>query len=313
MNISFEEIHKHLVETTDASGAYIGSFIDTILSNGFKENTTIKNLVENWDSMGDVEQNILAVNYTAYNYVSTFYLMMKFLTAKKAELDTTEIVFILDKSGSMGIIRNDAIGGFNSFLEDQKKVKGKTNMTLVLFEGGLTTVVEGKNINEVAELNTDSYKPWGGTALIDAIGTSVDKFNKRISEQVKQPDNVIFVIMTDGEENMSKEYSSEQVKNKIVNMQNKDYQFIFLGANIDSVNTAKSFGIKADFAGDFVAKGNGASKAMLHAGEMVTSYRSMGVMSSYNEVVDLGTQTTRSSLDISEALKKVSERAKGEE
>jgi Mg-chelatase subunit ChlD len=313
MKITFEEIHKHLVETTNSTDAYISSYTNMLLSNGFKEGDVIEKLVKNLDSMGDVEQSVSAIKYTGFLYMSTFYLMMKFLTAKKAEFDTTEIVFILDKSGSMGDIRSDAIGGFNSFLEDQKKVKGKTNMTLVLFESGLTTLVEGMDINEVAELNSDSYKPWGGTALIDAIGTSIDKFNKRISEQVKQPDNVIFVIMTDGEENMSRSYSSEQVKNKIVNMQNSKYQFIFLGANIDSVNTAKSFGIKADFAGDFLAKGNGASMAMLHAGEMVTSYRSMGKMSSYNEVVDLGTQTARTSLDISEALKKVAERAKEEE
>jgi len=207
----------------------------------------------------------------------------------------TEIVFILDRSGSMYNIAGDAIGGFNSFLEEQKAVEGDTKMTLILFDSNVEVLHNGVDINQVEELNKSTYKPNGMTALLDAIGTGIDGLNKRVSEMSveEQPTNFIFAIMTDGAENMSQSYTSKQIKNKIQNMTGqRDYQFIFLGANIDAVETANSFGIDKAMAGQFTASGDGGSKAMLFASEMVTSYRSTGVMDSYVDV---------SSVDVSNA------------
>lgn len=208
----------------------------------------------------------------------------------------TEIVFILDRSGSMYNIASDAIGGFNSFLAEQKAVEGDTKMTLILFDTNVEVLHDGVDINEVEELNKATYKPNGMTALLDAIGTGVDGLNKRVSEMSpeEQPTNFIFAIMTDGAENMSRIYTSKQIKNKIQNMTGqRDYQFIFLGANIDAVETANSFGIDKAMAGQFTASGNGSSKAMLHASEMVTSYRSTGVMDSYVDVSSIDASTSQ--------------------
>lgn len=194
--------------------------------------------------------------------------------------ELTEIVFILDKSGSMHSIKSDAIGGFNAFVKDQLEQEGETKVTLVLFDDKIETLVD------VYELTDATYKPSGLTALLDAIGLGIDNLTKRLSESEIQPKNVVFAIMTDGHENASREYSADMVRNKIKNLQSeKDWQFIFLGANIDAVGTATNLGIKADFAGDFFAKGNGASTAMLNMSEMTSVYRATGKMASYNSVM----------------------------
>lgn len=331
--LSFDEIKEQLLKDTNKDEKYITSFLYTIQSKGFKEGSFAKT-IEAWDSMGDIERSDLAVKFAGTYFVAMFHFMMNYLTDKKVESEkkeTTEIVFILDKSGSMHGIKNDAIGGFNAFLEEQKKADGDTKMTVILFDHNIDVLVDGEDINKVAELNDVTYKPIGGTALLDAIGMGIDSLNKRISEMSpdEQPSKFIFAIMTDGEENSSRQYGSKQIKNKIQNMTNqKEYQFIFLGANIDAVETAGNLGIRADFAGQFVAKGDGGSKAMLHANEMVMSYRSMGTMSSYVDASikvdglkstdikagDLSAIAKKTSLDITKALKKVSENAsdKGE-
>lgn len=207
--------------------------------------------------------------------------------ANELTKETTEIVFILDRSGSMYTIADDAIGGFNSFLAEQKAVEGDTKMTLILFDTNVEVLHDGVDINKVEELNSNTYKTDGMTALLDAIGTGIDGLNKRVSEMSpdEQPTKFIFAIMTDGAENMSRSYTSEKIKNKIQNMTGqRDYQFIFLGANIDAVETASSFGIDKAMAGQFTASGDGGSIAMLHASEMILSYRNTGVMDSYVDV-----------------------------
>jgi uncharacterized protein YegL len=199
----------------------------------------------------------------------------------------TEIVFILDKSGSMYNIKEDAIGGFNSFIKDQKKIDGETKVTLVLFDHHVTTVIDAKEINEVEELTELKYKPSGMTSLLDAIGLSIVNLGRRLRDasEDERPENVIFAIMTDGEENMSQDYTLEKV-NEMVSHQAEiyDWQFIFLGANIDAVSTANSLGINGKFAGQFVADGMGTKMGMSNVSAMTTSYRNSGVMSSYVDV-----------------------------
>jgi len=190
----------------------------------------------------------------------------------------TEIVFVLDKSGSMNTIKDDAIGGFNEFVKSQLELEGETNVTLVLFDNEIEVH------NDIHELNADTYIPSGMTALLDAIGTGVSNLRSKMDNMEKEemPDNVIFVIMTDGQENSSKEYTKEGIELIIKEHTEKhDWQFIFLGANIDSVSTAKGLGIRADFAGDFAYSASGASQAFFGATKMATSYRSNGVMDSY--------------------------------
>lgn len=202
--------------------------------------------------------------------------------------DLTEIVFILDKSGSMNSIKDDAIGGFNSFLEEQKKAEGKAKMSVILFDDTVQTISDGVDINEVKPLDKTTFIPSGLTSLLDAIGLGIDNLNKRISEspEDEKPSNVIFAIMTDGHENSSMEYQPLQIKHKVESMQKeKDYQFIFLGANIDAVGTAEGLGINRKFTGQFVADGYNTRKAMKNVNDMTTSYRTQGVMSSY-QVVD---------------------------
>lgn len=225
----------------------------------------------------------------------------------------TEIVFILDKSGSMQSIRKDAIGGFNSFIEEQKKAEGEANVTLVLFDSEVKVVYESVDIKEVADLNENTYVPSGLTAMHDAIGLAVDRLSKRLSEQEVQPDNVVFAIMTDGYENASKEYSHGVIKTKIENMQKNDWQFIFLGANIDAVGTAKSIGINGDYAGNFFASSAGVSQAMIHTNEMIVNYRSTGQMMTYNEAVDKvdNKKTEKIAKQIVDEIKK-SNKLKGE-
>jgi uncharacterized protein YegL len=223
----------------------------------------------------------------------------------------TEIVFILDKSGSMQRIKHDAIGGFNSFIEEQKKVDGEANVTLILFDDTVKVVYENKNINEIEDLNENTFVPSGLTAMLDAIGIGIDGLNKRLSENTEQPSNVVFAIMTDGFENASKEYRKDMIKNKIDNMQKqKDWQFIFLGANIDAVGTAESIGIKGMYAGQFVADSLGTTTAILNASEMVLNYRATGQMLSYDAVAN---NTANTSIDIGESLKNLSKNGKKDE
>lgn len=204
----------------------------------------------------------------------------------------TEIVFILDKSGSMWSIKDDAIGGFNSFVEEQQKLEREAKMTLVLFSSDYydkpshQIVYEGKNIHEVEFLNDTTYKPKGGTALLDAIGNMIDSIGDRLSSthEDEKPENVIFSILTDGQENASKEFTRDAVFKKISHQSEKyNWQFIYLGANQDSIGEASSLGIAGSYAGNFVADGLGTKSAILNASEMVMSYRSTGKMMSYSE------------------------------
>lgn len=198
--------------------------------------------------------------------------------------DLTEIVFILDRSGSMGFIAQDAIGGFNAFLKEQKEAEGEANMTVVLFDHEIIKLADGVDIHEVEELNDETYVTRGLTALYDAIGVSIDTVGKRLAETPEEdrPEKVVFAIMTDGDENHSKTFSGSKIK-KMVEHQTEKYnwQFLFLGANIDSVGTAKSLGINPEFAGDFIATSKGTMDAYNISSGMVRSYRSGAVMDSF--------------------------------
>lgn len=161
----------------------------------------------------------------------------------------TEIVFILDKSGSMSGLEKDTIGGFNSLVEKQKKEEGKVIVSTVLFSDYSQVVHDRIDINEVPLLTSKDYYVSGCTALLDAVGNSINYISKVHNElsDTEIPEKTLFIITTDGQENASIEYSYSKIKKLIENMKkNNKWEFIFLGANIDAVDEARKFGIDED-------------------------------------------------------------------
>lgn len=161
----------------------------------------------------------------------------------------TELVFILDRSGSMGGLESDTIGGFNSLIEKQKKEDGKCFVTTVLFDNHIETIHDRVELSEINKLTEKEYFVRGCTALVDAIGYSVSHIEKihKYARKEDVPENTMFVIITDGMENASRRYSSDEVKRMIEKHKEKDkWEFLFIGANIDAVETAGHFGIDED-------------------------------------------------------------------
>lgn len=156
-----------------------------------------------------------------------------------------ELVFILDRSGSMYGLESDTIGGFNGMLEKQKKEEGQANVTTILFDDQVETIHDRFPIEVVKPLNEEDYYARGATALLDAIGSTIKKIEniqRRLPEEL-QAEKVIFIITTDGQENASVEYTGKMVKKMIEAQQEKGWQFIFMGANMDAVTEAAKLGI----------------------------------------------------------------------
>ena len=168
----------------------------------------------------------------------------------------TELVFILDRSGSMGGLEKDTIGGYNSFIEKQQKEDGEANLTTVLFDHSYELLHDRVDIKKVSPLTGKEYFVRGTTALLDAIGITITKIGQKLdaAAEAERPGKVLFVITTDGMENASKEYTADKVKSMIEHQKEKySWEFLFLGANIDAVKTAMSFGIDENMAVDFCA------------------------------------------------------------
>lgn len=196
--------------------------------------------------------------------------------AKEAEESSQkdlEIVFIVDKSGSMYNLADDTIGGFNSVIEEQKAPdkKGNVYVTTVMFNHGREKIHDGKNIKDIAPLTRKDYRPSGCTALLDAVGNTILELSS--DDKVKEH-RVMVVIITDGYENASREFNREQVKNLIVQKQ-KDcgWEFVFLGANIDSVKAAGGIGIAPEFAKDFHATSKGMRDTYAIVGNAISQVR----------------------------------------
>lgn len=188
----------------------------------------------------------------------------------------TELVFILDKSGSMGGLEKDTIGGYNSMLNKQKAVEGQCVITTVLFDNNYELLHDRIDIRAVKPITEEEYFVGGSTALLDAVGKTVRKIEtvqKNTSEEYRA-EKVMFVIITDGEENASRQYSANQVKKMIERQKEKfGWEFIFLGANIDAVETAGRFGIDADRAVDYVPDSEGTKLNFCMMSEAVSAFR----------------------------------------
>ncbi|MCK8060744.1 MULTISPECIES: vWA domain-containing protein [unclassified Fusibacter] len=168
--------------------------------------------------------------------------------------DLTELIFILDRSGSMSGLESDTIGGYNAMLAKQAKVTGEVIITTVLFDDEYELLHDRINLRGVKPITEKEYFVRGSTALLDAVGKSIQKIvnvQSNTSEDEKA-EKVLFVITTDGLENASREYSYKKIKAMIEKQKKRyDWEFIFLGANIDAVSEAEKFGIYSNRAAQF--------------------------------------------------------------
>lgn len=193
----------------------------------------------------------------------------------------TELVYILDKSGSMQGLEKDTIGGYNAMLAQQRTVEGDCVITTVLFDNQYQLLHDRIDIRAVRPLTQREYFVGGSTALLDAIGKTIDKIHtaqKNTAEDYRA-ERVLFVIITDGAENASRRYSAMQVK-KMIQQQKEQYgwEFIFLGANMDAVETAGQFGIDADRAADYVPDGEGTALNFRMMSQAAEAFRVCGTI-----------------------------------
>ena len=172
----------------------------------------------------------------------------------------TEIVFILDRSGSMSGLEADTIGGFNSMIEKQKNAEGEALISTVLFDNTSEVIHDRVSVQSIKPMTRDDYTVRGCTALLDAIGGAIHHIGNvhKYARAEDVPEHTLFVITTDGMENASHRYSSEKVK-KMIERQKEKYgwEFLFLGANIDAVETARHFGISEDRAVNYHSDSEG--------------------------------------------------------
>ena len=167
-----------------------------------------------------------------------------------------EIVFILDKSGSMKGMESDVVGGFNSMLEKQKALDGKVYVTTIFFSNRSEVIHDRSLLQSVEPLSEKDYRVGGSTALLDAIGGAIKHISyiHKYSREEDVPSQTLFVITTDGMENSSKEYSSEEVKRLIKEKEECGWEFLFLADNIDAVETADRIGIRKEYAVNYHVK-----------------------------------------------------------
>ena len=172
----------------------------------------------------------------------------------------TELVFILDRSGSMAGLEADTIGGYNAMLEKQKKEAGEATVTTVLFDDKYELLHDRIDLKGIAPITDREYYVRGCTALLDAIGRTIQKIAnaQKHTAPAQRADKVLFVITTDGYENASREYSYDQIRRMVEREKTEyDWEFLFLGANIDAISTARRFGIGADRADNYHADSQG--------------------------------------------------------
>ena len=192
----------------------------------------------------------------------------------------TELVFILDRSGSMSNLVSDTIGGFNSIFMQQTETGGECNVSTVLFDHQYEVLHYRIKIKEIKPITEKEYWVRGQTALLDAIGRTINQAGLELSNTTEEerPEKVMFVIITDGLENASKEYTKEKVKEMIEHQKEKyGWEFVFLGANIDAVDVASQIGIAKNKVANYVPDKAGALLKYNKVREMVSYMRESNV------------------------------------
>ena len=188
----------------------------------------------------------------------------------------TEIVFILDRSGSMSGYEADTIGGFNATIEKQKKLDGTCYVSTVMFANQSEVIHDRVNLDEIQKMTEDDYQVGGGTALLDAIGRSIYHIGNvhKYARPEDVPEHTIFIITTDGMENASRQYDSSTIKRMISRQQEKyGWEFIFLAANIDAVETADRIGIRRERAANYRQDRDGMRNSYEAMSEAIISVR----------------------------------------
>lgn len=195
----------------------------------------------------------------------------------------TELVFIIDKSGSMAGLESDTIGGFNAMLEKQKKEKGECYVSTVFFNGVSEVLHDRVKLSEIRKMTDKDYVAGGSTALMDAIGSAIHHIGNihKYARLEDVPAHTMFVITTDGMENASHRYSVNEVK-KMIERQKEQYgwEFLFIGANIDAVETASQFGIERDRAVNYHADSKGTRVLYETLSDPISAMRKAGEIDS---------------------------------
>lgn len=185
--------------------------------------------------------------------------------------DVANIFFILDKSGSMNTLREQVINGYNRFMSDQREKGGQTRVTFIQFNETRQVIFQGADINSVPQLTWNDFQPNGMTALNDSVGFVVTEHMHKCSED----ETNIIAILTDGAENSSREYTSEQVKALLEEVQAKGWEVLFLGANMKADAVVRSYGISANNVAVFEGTTKGASDAFSTLSASATGYRGL--------------------------------------
>lgn len=218
--------------------------------------------------------------------------------------DLTEIMFILDRSGSMNSVRQDAIGGFNSFIEKQRKQPGEAKVTVALFDDYYEVVQDGVDLKDVKLLDETTYVPRGMTALYDAVGRTFNVVGARLASTAEEdrPSKVIAVVITDGAENASKEFRGTKVKEMIAHQREKyGWEVIFIGADESSMSGASNMGLgmtrgaggQSVSASYSMGTVNGANLSSAYAtmSTAVSNFRSKGTVGDWTNGEDLTQKT----------------------
>jgi len=196
----------------------------------------------------------------------------------------TEIIFVIDASGSMAHLVGDTIGGFNGFIESQKAIDGKATLTTVLFDSSWRILHNGVDLHEVKPMTTADYVAGGMTAMLDAIGETINRVQDRHDELGEEkPENVLFVITTDGEENSSHKFTKSQIEKMIKHQTNgHGWKFMFLGANMDAIKEANSIGISSDWSTNYTYTAKGVCDAYTTLSNATCSMRTVGLDDAFN-------------------------------
>ena len=190
--------------------------------------------------------------------------------------ELTELVFIIDRSGSMSGLEDDTIGGFNSMIRQQKAVDGRAVITTVLFDDQYELLHDRADIQNVAPMTRETYIPRGSTALLDAIGRTIHNIRKAQKETKEEDraEKVIFFIITDGQENASKHYTASMIQERIRHQKRKHgWEFLFFGANMDATAEAAKIGIAADRAQSYCSDSAGTASVYTSMSTVSTAFR----------------------------------------
>ena len=192
------------------------------------------------------------------------------------EKNLTEIIFILDRSGSMAGLEGDTIGGFNAMIEKQKREQGEALVSTVLFDNNSEVIHDRVDIQRIKPMTHKEYYVRGCTALLDAVGGAIHHIGNvhKYAREEDRPEKTLFVITTDGMENASRKYSYDRLKAMIERQKEKyGWEFLFLGANIDAAKEAARFGIGADHAANYHADSEGTNVIYETVSEAITQVR----------------------------------------